>query len=75
MFHANSDPDTNEWASNVFGKGWGYKMTANSGDTQNSIGGGTSQGASFSQQLNNIIEPSEFTTSLKKRGGVMKIIL
>ncbi len=65
IFHANSDPDTNEWAANVFGKEWGFKMGVNTGSSENEGGASSSQGASMNQQLNNVIEPSEFTTLLK----------
>jgi len=65
IFHANSDPSTNEWASSVFGKEWGYKVGTTIGDTQNSSGGGSSSGKSINEQLNNLVEPNEFTTLLK----------
>ncbi len=65
IFHANSDPDTNEWASKVFGKAWGYKTSVTTGDSQSENGASSNQGHSMSQQLNNIIEPNEFTTLLK----------
>jgi len=61
IFHANSDPDTNEYASSIFGKEWGYKMGVSSGESES----GSSTGTSMNQQLHNVIEPNEFTTLLK----------
>jgi len=62
FFHANSDPDTNEFASNLIGKI--FKWNRNTGET---MGENISFSSGQSEALQYIVDPSEFANL--KTGG------
>lgn len=62
FFHANSDPETNEFASEIIGKDW--QWSANEGQT---LGENISFSSGQSETLQYIVDPSVFTKL--KTGG------
>jgi hypothetical protein len=59
IFHANTDPDTNEWATRLFAKEWQY--TATSSVSHSDRSGATMTGGG-SQTLQDMVQPGEFLT-------------
>ena len=70
IFHANTDPTTNEWASNLIGKGWQFRAGSSSSLAQpNSLNSAAqmTHGTSMSQLLEHDVLPAEF--SRLRKGG------
>lgn len=64
IFHANSDPSTNEWAARLFGEDWSMQSSTSSHlDEQNEA----RMSANVSEQKRHILEPIVFTQLM--RGG------
>ena len=70
LFHANSDPATNEWASSILGKSLQLHMNGSTshGQDDGGIWGGLADGCrsqstgGFSEQMDYDLQPSAFTT-------------
>jgi hypothetical protein len=61
IFHANSDPETNEWATRLFAKEWQFLV--NTSTSRNEQSGATTSGGG-SQTLQDMVQPGEFLTLL-----------
>ncbi len=69
IFHQNTDPKTNQYASDVIGKDWKNKMSTSIGGTEGEDWEGVRQnrGSSLTKEMQYTLPPVEFT-KLKKGG-------
>lgn len=67
IFHQNTDPATNEWASRQIGEVYKEKRTTSGGGGLSEMGRNISHGFSTSEERQSQVLPMEFTT-LKKGG-------
>ena len=68
LFHANGDPMTNNWASDLFSKSWQFRGTAGTSTSEGNTGRQTvSKNYGSSDSLDCEVLPGEFT-SLRKGG-------
>lgn len=59
IFHANTDPETNEWATRLFAKEWQFLATSSMSHSER--GGATATGGG-NQSLQDMVQPGEFLT-------------
>lgn len=74
IFHQNSDPKTNDYASQIIGRVWQDKFSTNlNSPTEDPQGKGRTSGSSFSEEVQFDLLPVEFTKL--KKGGVKNDLL
>lgn len=67
IFHANTDPATNEWAADVIARSWQSRATVNTSEEQRERKDRDREGYSVSQSLEHDVIPQTFT-HLRKGG-------
>lgn len=74
IFHQNSDPKTNQYASDIIGRTWQDKFSTNlNSPTEDPQGKGRTSGSSFSEEVQFDLLPVEFTKL--KKGGIKNDLL